>query len=67
MFALVLAGLTLFRTSLATKAVTLPGQVLQAGIGGLRTLHSGIVPDYVAWLTLGLATFAALAVYCLRS
>jgi multicomponent Na+:H+ antiporter subunit D len=65
-FALALALATLFRKSLTTKAVKLPYKVLQASIGGLRDLHSGIIPDYVAWLTLGLAAFAALVVYFLR-
>jgi hypothetical protein len=31
-----------------------------AALAWLRKLHSGLVPDYVAWLTLGTAVLAAL-------
>jgi multicomponent Na+:H+ antiporter subunit D len=64
--AVLLALATLFRKPLAKKfgAINMTG--LQVGIGWLRLLHSGIVADYVTWLTIGLAIFGALSAYLLH-
>ena len=41
-------------------------RLVRGGLRGLRELHSGIVCDYVAWLTAGVAARGALAFVFLR-
>jgi hypothetical protein len=39
---------------------------VDGGVGALRELHSGHVGDYVAWLTVGVASFGGLCAWLLR-
>ena len=60
-----LAWLTLFSSRLRQAFSGSP--VVQGVVHGLRRVHSGIIPDYVTWLTLGVAVLAALSAACLRT
>jgi len=59
--ALALAGFTL-----RAHRVVRAGK-LRPAVRWLRELHSGVIPDYVTWVMVGTATFAAAAVIWLRS
>jgi multicomponent Na+:H+ antiporter subunit D len=66
LLAVALAALALFGKPLAER---MPGRALvlaERALGGVRSLHSGHVGDYVAWLTFGLATIGGLFALTLR-
>ena len=51
-------GLIALNRGLLPQAIRRPTHyLLGASVEALRTAHSGHVGDYVAWLTVGLATF----------
>jgi multicomponent Na+:H+ antiporter subunit D len=58
--ALALAAAALYPTRLRGRAFLSAEGAASVLLARLRTLHSGLVPDYVAWLTLGTAVLAAL-------
>jgi len=63
--AFLLALTSIFRSKLTRWARI--GAFLERGVPLLRTIQSGHPGDYVAWLTLGLATFGAAAMALLRA
>jgi multicomponent Na+:H+ antiporter subunit D len=62
--ALALAALILFGERF--RRVLSRTKILHAGIFRLRRLHSGIVPDYVTWLTVGVAVMGAFSALLLN-
>jgi multicomponent Na+:H+ antiporter subunit D len=58
--ALALAAAALFQGRLRGRALVSVEGAAGAFLGRLRALHSGLVPDYVAWLTVGTVVLAAL-------
>lgn len=64
--AVLLAALTLFRKSLPTTVRRSVAELVEGGLHSLRELHSGHVGDYVAWLTVGVASFGGLCAWLLR-
>jgi multicomponent Na+:H+ antiporter subunit D len=61
-----LALLALFRRRLPASLRRRTSSLFGPAIFRLRSLHSGIVGDYVAWLTLGTATLGGLFAVYLR-
>ena len=60
LLALLFASTALFPERIRGRAVSSVETASSAALAWLRQLHSGLVPDYVAWLTLGTAVLAAL-------
>jgi multicomponent Na+:H+ antiporter subunit D len=61
-----LAALVLFGRRIAEL---MPERIVDAGrtaVGGLRTLHSGHIGDYIAWVTFGMAGLGGLFALTLR-
>jgi multicomponent Na+:H+ antiporter subunit D len=65
--ALALAAVALFSGRFRGRAFKSVEGASGLLLARLRTLHSGLVPDYVAWLTLGTAVLAALFAATLSS
>jgi multicomponent Na+:H+ antiporter subunit D len=63
--AIAIALFALFKDRLRSKLL-LGGSLGARAVGGLRTLHSGQVGDYVAWLMLGVAAFGGVLAASLR-
>lgn len=59
-----LAWLTLFAGHLRRGFAE--ARAVQEIVKRMRQLHSGIIPDYVAWLTIGMAVLGVLSVMCLH-
>ena len=55
-----LAAFALWRRRLPNALRERAGRALVPPLNGLRTLHSGHVGDYVAWLTFGTAVLGGL-------
>jgi multicomponent Na+:H+ antiporter subunit D len=66
LLAIGLAALALFGTPLAERMPSGLIERAHSALGGLRALHSGHVGDYIAWLTLGLASVGGLFALTLR-
>jgi multicomponent Na+:H+ antiporter subunit D len=66
LLAFVLAALALFGEPLGARLPRRLVGLAERGLGGLRSLHSGHVGDYVAWLTFGLAGIGGLFALTLR-
>jgi hypothetical protein len=54
-----LALLTLFAGGLRRAFSGL--RVVQITVNGMRQIHSGIIPDYITWLTIGIAVLGTLS------
>jgi multicomponent Na+:H+ antiporter subunit D len=65
--ALGLAATALFRRQLSGRFLAASEGAAGALLARLRALHTGVVPDYVAWLTVGTAVLAVLFAATLRS
>ncbi|HVA75745.1 MAG TPA: proton-conducting transporter membrane subunit [Acidimicrobiales bacterium] len=59
LLAVVVAGVGLYGGRLAERAGSF-GRAMARGFAGLRSVHSGHIGDYVAWLMTGVAAFAAM-------
>jgi multicomponent Na+:H+ antiporter subunit D len=57
--ALCIAGFSLGGAKLPKFATAATKALLQPVFAGLEALHSGVIGDYVAWVSVGLALFAA--------
>jgi multicomponent Na+:H+ antiporter subunit D len=66
LLAVALATLALFGRPLAERAPAGPVAGARRALGGLRSLHSGHVGDYITWLTFGLAAVGGLFAITLR-
>jgi multicomponent Na+:H+ antiporter subunit D len=66
LLAIGLAALALFGTPLAERMPSGLIERARSALGGLRALHSGHIGDYIAWLTLGLASVGGLFALTLR-
>jgi len=64
--AIVLALAGLWRPRLARALPAAACRAAAVGVGGLRTLHSGVVGDYVTWLVAGTAVLGGLLALTLR-
>jgi multicomponent Na+:H+ antiporter subunit D len=56
----VYAQVGLYRQRLPHLARALAGRLLEPPVTVLKALHSGVVGDYVAWLTFGVAALGGL-------
>jgi multicomponent Na+:H+ antiporter subunit D len=65
--ALALAAAALFRTRLRGRWLASTEGAAGALLARMRALHTGLVPDYVAWLTVGTAVIAVLFAATLSS
>jgi multicomponent Na+:H+ antiporter subunit D len=66
LLALALAALPLFGNRLAERVPSRLRDLASAPVGALRSLHSGHIGDYIAWLTFGLASLGGLFAITLR-
>jgi multicomponent Na+:H+ antiporter subunit D len=57
--AVALAALGLFGRPLRQRLPTAITRPVVAGVGGLRSLHSGHIGDYIAWWTTGAAVLGS--------
>ena len=64
--ALAVAAFGLYRRRLPGGVRRLGGRVLEPPVATLKALHSGVIGDYVAWLTFGAATLGGLVVLAIR-
>ena len=64
--ALLVAALALFRHKLPSWLRATGATIWTPPLRALRTLHTGRVGDYVAWLAFGTAAFGGLAAALLR-
>jgi multicomponent Na+:H+ antiporter subunit D len=66
LIALVLALLGLYRRRLPALVRSSLGKVLGPPLGALRLAHSGVIGDYVAWITVGTAVVGGVWALLLR-
>ena len=64
--ALAVAAFGLYRRRLPGAVQRLGVRVLEPPVAKLKALHSGVIGDYVAWLTFGAATLGGLVVLAIR-
>ncbi|MGH6879220.1 MAG: complex I subunit 5 family protein [Rhizomicrobium sp.] len=57
-----LAVLKLYHTRIPRPLVATTGRLIDPPLKALKKLHSGLIPDYVVWITVGFAAFAAVLV-----
>jgi multicomponent Na+:H+ antiporter subunit D len=64
--ALAFAALGLYRRRLPAAWRRSSGRVAKRPVASLKALHSGVVGDYVAWLTAGVALLGGLFAVVVR-
>jgi multicomponent Na+:H+ antiporter subunit D len=64
--ALATAALALWYRRLPRSALLLSRRVLAPPVAGMKAVHSGVVGDYVMWLTVGTATIGSIWMLSLR-
>ena len=64
--ALALAGVGLYRRRLPQEVRETGARLLGPPVEGLRALHSGVIGDYVMWLTVGTTVIGGVWALTLR-
>ena len=60
------AAFGLYRRRLPAAVRARGARLLEPPVSALKALHSGVIGDYVAWLTFGAATLGGLVVLAIR-
>ncbi|MDX6486262.1 MAG: hypothetical protein QOF43_1415, partial [Gaiellaceae bacterium] len=66
LLAFLLAAFGLYREKLPRQARAWGARVLEQPVAGLKALHSGVIGDYVMWITVGTALIGGIWAVTLR-